>query len=123
MKSIRVVLSVLLALTLLLSAFPAYASEVIPEDAGADYTVTFSVPAGIAPIPPMTINSEIGATLPVADSPSGYQFLGWTTTAYDNVASEPAQILTGEYKPNSDITLRALYTYRDYGSNPPTILL
>ena len=80
---------------------------------GEDYTVTFTTPAGITAPAPMTINSLTGATLPTAGAPEGYTFLGWVTEDYDNVTVMPDPILTGLYKPVSDVTLKALYTKHD----------
>jgi hypothetical protein len=45
-------------------------------------------------------------TLPTADAPAGYTFLGWVTEEYNNVAEQPA-VLTGSYAATADITLKA----------------
>ena len=81
--------------------------EIIPEE----YTVTFTTPEGVTPPAPMVMDNVNGGTLPTADAPEGYTFLGWVVDDYDNVTEMPAQILTGLYKPTADITLKALYTY------------
>ena len=80
---------------------------------GTDYTVSFTTPDGITAPAPMTVNSVTGAELPTAEAPEGYSFLGWVTEDYDHVTELPAQILSGLYKPQADITLKALYTYED----------
>ncbi len=73
------------------------------------YTVTFSVPAGITA--PAAMNCQAGATitLPAADAPEGYTFLGWVTETVDNVTVLPA-FLSGAYAATADITLNALYS-------------
>lgn len=45
-------------------------------------------------------------TLPTANAPAGYTFLGWVTEEYNNVAEQPA-VLTGSYAATADITLKA----------------
>ncbi|MBQ1406452.1 MAG: endonuclease, partial [Oscillospiraceae bacterium] len=81
------------------------------SETGVDYTLTFTVPTGVTAVAPMTVNSVVGATLPTAEAPDGYTFLGWVTEDYDNVETRPETILTGLYKPTADITLKALYAY------------
>ena len=44
-------------------------------------------------------------TLPTANAPAGYTFLGWVTEE-NNVAEQPA-VLTGSYAATADITLKA----------------
>ena len=80
---------------------------------GSDYTVTFTTPDGITAPAAMTVNSLTGATLPTADAPEGWTFLGWVTEDYDHVTEQPDPILTGLYKPTADVTLKALYTCED----------
>ena len=76
------------------------------------YTVTFSVPAGVAA--PAAMNCKAGAsiTLPAADAPVGYTFLGWVTDAVSNSATMPT-VLTGSYSATADITLLALYSHTE----------
>ena len=80
---------------------------------GTDYTVSFSVPNGVAAIASMTCNSNSAITLPTAGAPSGYTFLGWTTAAVNNTSARPSQILTGSYTPSSNVTLYALYSFTE----------
>ena len=87
-------------------------TEAIPA-LGHDYTVTFTTPEGVTAPAPMTCNSITGITLPTAEAPEGYTFLGWVTEDYDNVATRPEEILTGTYAATADITLKALYSYAD----------
>ena len=79
---------------------------------GYDYTVHFSVPAGLVQPADMVSNTNTGITLPTVAAPEGYAFLGWVTAAYDNVTLQPAEILTGTYVAPSEITLLALFRYR-----------
>ncbi|MBQ2062661.1 MAG: InlB B-repeat-containing protein, partial [Oscillospiraceae bacterium] len=78
---------------------------------GSDFTVHFSVPAGVTAPADMISNTNTGITLPTAEAPEGYTFLGWVTEDYDNVETRPATILTGNYIAPQEITLKALFTY------------
>ncbi|MBO4419072.1 MAG: InlB B-repeat-containing protein, partial [Oscillospiraceae bacterium] len=80
---------------------------------GADYTVSFTAPAGVTAPAPMVINSAVGAELPTVTAPEGFTFRGWVLEEYDNVDMKPAQIWTGKYIPQSDVTLKALFSYRE----------
>jgi C1A family cysteine protease len=76
------------------------------------YTVTFTVPAGVAA--PAPVNAQAGAsvTLPTVTAPAGYEFLGWVTEDYINVVTRP-DALTGSYTVNADVTLKALFSHTD----------
>ncbi len=76
----------------------------------AAYTVRFSVPAGVAAPETATCPTGESITLPDADAPDGYTFLGWVTEEYDNVGELPA-VLTGSYTPTANVTLNALYSH------------
>ena len=78
---------------------------------GSNYTVSFSVPSGVAAVASVTCNSNSSFSLPTAGAPSGYTFLGWVTGALAATTSKPSTILTGTYKPTGNITLYALYSY------------
>ena len=80
---------------------------------GTDYLVSFSVPAGVAAIDPMSCNSNSSITLPAAGAPDGCTFLGWVTAPIDKTASKPASILTGAFTPTENITLYALYSFTE----------
>ncbi len=75
-------------------------------------TVTFVVPAGVAPIKSQTTDST-GIELPTPGIPSAdyeYTFAGWATSIVDNSTTAPT-LYTGNYAPTADITLYAVYTY------------
>ncbi|MBQ1679205.1 MAG: InlB B-repeat-containing protein, partial [Oscillospiraceae bacterium] len=83
---------------------------------GSDFTVHFSVPAGVTKPADMVSNTNTGITLPTVEGPEGYTFLGWVTEDYDNVETRPATILTGNYIAPQEITLKALFSYLGEGS-------
>ena len=83
---------------------------------GSEFTVHFSVPAGVEKPADMVSNTNTGITLPTVTAPEGYTFLGWVTEDYDNVETRPATILTGNYIAPQEITLKALFTYYEGGS-------
>ena len=99
-----------------------YVDSYVPA-LGSDYTVHFSVPAGVTAPADMVSNTNTGITLPTVEGPEGYTFLGWVTEDYDNVQTRPAEILTGNYIAPQEITLKALFTYNDYGENGPKLTL
>ena len=76
------------------------------------YTVSFSVPAGVTA--PAAMNCQAGAsiTLPTADAPEGYTFLGWVMQDYTNVTEQPP-VLAPSYSATADITLKALYSHTE----------
>lgn len=88
----------------------SYVGDYTPAT-GSNYTVSFSVPSGVAAVASVTCNSNSSFTLPTAGAPSGYTFLGWVTGALAATTSKPSTILTGTYKPTGNITLYALYSY------------
>ena len=77
------------------------------------YTVSFSVPAGVTAPAAMNCQPNASITLPTAGAPEGYTFLGWVTEDYNNVAEQPAAVLTGSYSATADITLKALYSHTE----------
>lgn len=85
--------------------------------AATRYTVHFSVPAGVDPVADLSCAAGGSVTLPTANAPAGYSFLGWVVDTYDHVAQRPADILTGNYTVTGDVTLNALYTYTEGGSD------
>ena len=97
-----------------------YVDSYVPA-LGSDFTVHFSVPAGVTKPADMVSNTNTGITLPTADAPEGYTFLGWVTEDYDNVETRPAEILTGNYIAPQEITLKALYTYVEGNSGSETV--
>ncbi len=92
----------------------SYVGDYTPAT-GTNYTVSFSVPSGVAAVASVTCNSNSSFTLPTAGAPSGYTFLGWVTGSLAATTSKPSTILTGTYKPTGNITLYALYSYTQSG--------
>ena len=80
---------------------------------GSDYLITFSVPSGVAPVASMTCTPNASITLPTAEAPEGYTFLGWVPTAVSSTEAMPSNILNGTYQPTGDTTLYALYSYTE----------
>ncbi len=79
------------------------------EALGETFYVSFSVPADVAAIATMECGKN-GITLPTAEAPEGYSFLGWTTAAVEDTETKP-EILTGTYNATQNTTLYALYSY------------
>lgn len=79
------------------------------DPTGVDYTVSFSVPAGVTAPAAVTCREGESITLPAAGAPAGYAFLGWVTEDYDSVSVLP-DVLTGSYTPAASVTLKALYS-------------
>ncbi len=77
------------------------------------YTVSFSVPESVTAPAAMNCQPNASITLPTAGAPEGYTFLGWVTEDYNNVAEQPADVLTGSYSATADITLKALYSHTE----------
>ncbi len=88
---------------------------------GESFTVTFSVLGDVGVIAPMVCDPQTGITLPTAEGPQGYRFLGWVLEECVNAAEQPETVLTGEYFATGDVTLLALFTYNDYNGNPPSL--
>ncbi|MBR5569332.1 MAG: endonuclease [Oscillospiraceae bacterium] len=91
------------------------------EALGETFYVSFSVPYGVQAVETMACDKN-GITLPTADAPAGYTFLGWSTTAVDDTESKPVP-LTGTYTANTDITLYALYSYTEGGTGAAEYVL
>ena len=94
----------------------SYVGDYTPAT-GTNYTVSFSVPSGVAAVASVTCNSNSSFTLPTAGALSGYTFLGWVTGSLSATTSRPSTILTGTYKPTGNITLYALYSYTQSGGS------
>ena len=79
-------------------------------------TVSFSVPAGVSQSSMSGYAGE-AITLPTpsgtpTDTSHDYTFLGWVTTSYDNVTTQPTILSAGSsYTPTGNVTLYALYRY------------
>ena len=95
-----------------------YYTTVITEQTDPDpdpepttyYTVTFSVPSGVAAINPITVAADEAFTLPTAGAPSGYTFVGWTTSTVSDATEQPTTY-SGTVTVNGSVTLYALYSY------------
>ena len=83
---------------------------------GSTFTVTFSVFGNTTVIAPMESNTGTGITLPTAQAPEGYKFLGWVTGTYNNVTVRPTGILNGNYVAPENITLYALFSRVEGGT-------
>ena len=76
------------------------------------YTVSFSVPSGVSAIDPITVEPDEAFTLPTAGAPSGYTFVGWTTSAVSSTTTAPTSYAGGiSVTTSGSLTLYALYTY------------
>ncbi len=79
-------------------------------------TVTFSTPSGVTQSAMSGYAGE-AITLPTpsgtpTDTSHDYTFLGWVTTSYDNVTTQPTILSAGSsYTPTASVTLYALYRY------------
>ena len=85
---------------------------------GYDYTVSFSVPAGVAAVSAMSCNSNGSISLPSADAPSDYTFVGWVESALaEDTATAPETVYAANssYTASGNVTLVALYSYTTTG--------
>ena len=78
-------------------------------DDAPNYEVTYNV-MGADVGSDFDTNSLLGVTLPtsVANGPQGYEFLGWSETEIEG-ESTSATVLTGNYAPQDDTTLYAVF--------------
>ena len=89
------------------------------------YTVSFSTGSGNPT--QESIKETVGGagiTLPTGPTPacSGWEFAGWATSAVaTETSSKPATLLTGTYKPASNITLYAVYKRTETTEGTPTV--
>ena len=91
------------------------------EALGETFYVSFSVPSGVESIETMACGKN-GITLPTADAPEGYSFVGWVTEATEDTESMPT-VYTGSYTAKGNITLYALYSYTEGGSGESGYIL
>ena len=86
------------------------------DPTGEPVTVRFAVPAGVDAIGDMTSGTS-GITLPTpngtpSDTAQAYTFVGWVTEKTGATVQKPTVYSAGDhYKPTSDCTLYALYSY------------
>ena len=88
------------------------------EALGETFYVSFNVPKDVASVATMECGKN-GITLPTANAPEGYSFLGWTTAPVEDTETKPS-VLTGTYTAKSDITLYAVYSYVESDGNQPS---
>ena len=79
-------------------------------DPTTTYTVSYHVPSGVTAPSSQTVEAGGSITLPTAAAPSGYSFVGWTTSAVSSTTTQPTTY-TGTVTVNGNVTLYALYTY------------
>ena len=75
-----------------------------------DYTVTFSVPKGVAAVSAKKAIDGEAVILPAAENIGDYTFYGWSTEEIAAKNTEEPAVLTEEYLPTGSITLYAVYT-------------
>jgi len=84
------------------------------------YTVSFSVPAGVAKPADVHCNSTAFNLPTPTGAPLGdlheYSFVGWAEAAVDNQEEAP-KLFTGKYSTDESITLYAIYSYTVGGSS------
>ena len=77
-------------------------------------TITFNVPSGVTAVSSISASSGWTTTLPNAQAPSGYTFVGWISgTQASETTTAPDYALTDYVVPDHDVTLNALYTRSD----------
>lgn len=92
------------------------------------YTVTFNAGSGTCDDESLTETSGgAGVTLPTANPPAtcatdGWKFAGWWTESLAETTTSPGELLTdgSNYKPTSDCTLYAVYSYTEAGGSGST---
>ncbi|MBQ3356385.1 MAG: InlB B-repeat-containing protein [Oscillospiraceae bacterium] len=97
-----------------------YTTAPVTADPGVDYTVSFSVPTGVAAVSAMTCNSNGSITLPSANALTDHTFVGWVTAALEeDSATAPATVYTAgsSYTASGNVTLFALYSYSASGGS------
>lgn len=89
-------------------------------DTLASYTVSFTVPAGIDAIAPISAFDGTAITLPIPTgtllaNAQNYVFTGWVTSDVSD-ATDTEYTEAGEYTVTGDITFKALYSWVGEGS-------
>lgn len=95
----------------------------------AKYTVTFNAGSGTCDDESLTETSGgAGVTLPTANPPAacatdGWEFAGWWTESVAGTTTSPGELLTAgsNYKPASDCTLYAVYSYTEAGGGDSNV--
>lgn len=94
----------------------------------AKYTVTFNAGSGTCDDESLTETSGgAGVTLPTANPPAacatdGWEFAGWWTGSVAETTTSPGELLTvgSNYKPTTNCTLYAVYSYTEAGGGGST---
>ena len=94
----------------------------------AKYTVTFDAGSGSCSTTSLQeTSSGAGVTLPTANPPAtcatdGWKFAGWWTESVAGTTTSPGELLTADlnYKPTSNCTLYAVYSYTEAGGSGST---
>lgn len=86
------------------------------------YTVTFSVPdmEGVKEFESVTVVKGSTVTLPEADAPAGYEFIGWVTKENQGIKAETPEVFDASTEITEDIKLYALYKYEKAGNTKIT---
>ncbi len=85
------------------------------------HAVTFNTGTNNPTVAAMEGTSETGITLPAGPTPAcstdGWEFAGWWTESVAETTTSPGELLTAgsTYKPTSDCTLYAVYSYTEAG--------
>ena len=90
-----------------------FEGEVDTTDPAKTITVSFSVPESVTAVESVTY-AESGITLPAADAPNGYTFVGWAEAEVNNATEKPVVFGEGAtYTTASteNVTLYAVYSY------------
>lgn len=79
---------------------------------GEDFTVSFVVPNTVTAIAPVTGNNA-GVTLPTAEAPEGYTFVGWVSAQVPDTETKPTTVYESGTTTaiTQTTTLYALYSY------------
>ena len=82
------------------------------------YTVTYVVPDTVTSIEAVTVAAGFETTLPTAEAPDTYTFVGWTTVNLGQETKDAPDYETAgtQYTVDADITFYALYSYVEESS-------
>ena len=89
---------------------------------GEDFTVSFVVPNTVTAIAPVTGNNA-GVTLPTAEAPEGYTFVGWVAARVADTETKPTTVYESGTTTaiTQTTTLYALYSYSVGGGSDTEI--
>ena len=107
-RNLKLIPALILALTLIIGC-------VLPITAAAndDFTLTFVTPSEIEAPAPVTGSST---TLPAANAPDGYTFVGWVEEPIEETDTKPATVYNAAdtYAITKNTTLHALYSMGEF---------